>query len=206
MFSLRPIVGTLRSAQWRRVGRKGTVCEPVAIDAATEGGMQRLTHQLDGRPDRFGRFCKGMGIVGVVAALAAPALAAAADPPKRPNIVVILGDDMGFSDMGSFGSEIKTPNLDSLAREGVRFTNFYTHASCSPTRSMLLSGVDTHRNGLGNMDEWTAPNQNGVPGYEGYLNDQVATLPQVSPMSSESKHRAPGPGSKRCDHKLLTKR
>ena len=61
----------------------------------------------------------------------------------------------------------------------MRFTNFYTHASCSPTRSMLLSGVDTHLNGLGNMDEWTAPNQRGVLGYEGYLNDRVATLPQL---------------------------
>jgi arylsulfatase A-like enzyme len=99
--------------------------------------------------------------------------------PKRPNIVVILGDDLGFADMGSFGSEIRTPNLDALASEGVRFTNFYTHASCSPTRSMLLSGVDTHLNGLGNMDEWTAPNQRGAVGYEGYLNRQVATLPQV---------------------------
>jgi arylsulfatase A-like enzyme len=99
--------------------------------------------------------------------------------PRRPNIVVILGDDLGFADLGSFGGEIKTPNLDALARDGVRFTNFYTHASCSPTRSMLLSGVDTHRNGLGNMDEWTAPNQTGVPGYEGYLNNRVATLPQL---------------------------
>jgi arylsulfatase len=61
----------------------------------------------------------------------------------------------------------------------VRFANFYTHASCSPTRSLLLSGVDTHLNGLGNMDEWTAPNQRNVPGYEGYLNDQVVTLPQL---------------------------
>jgi arylsulfatase A-like enzyme len=52
---------------------------------------------------------------------------------------------MGYADMGAFGSEIRTPNLDALARDGVRFTNFYTHASCSPTRSMLLSGVDTHR-------------------------------------------------------------
>jgi arylsulfatase len=78
-----------------------------------------------------------------------------------------------------FGSEIQTPNLDALAREGVRFTNFYTHASCSPTRSMLLSGVDTHLNGLGNMDEWTAPNQVGVAGYEGYLNNRVATVPQL---------------------------
>ena len=105
------------------------------------------------------------------------ALTATAD--ERPNIVIILADDMGFADMGSFGSEIPTPNLDALAQEGVRFTQFYTHASCSPTRSMLLSGVDTHLNGLGNMDEWTAPNQKGVPGYEGYLNDAIVTLPQL---------------------------
>jgi arylsulfatase len=111
--------------------------------------------------------------VPVVAQNTAPA------PAKRPNIVVILADDMGFSDLGSFGSEIKTPNLDSLANDGVRFTNFYTHASSSPTRSMLLTGVDTHLNGLGNMDEWTAPNQWGLDGYEGYLNNRVATVPQL---------------------------
>jgi arylsulfatase len=98
---------------------------------------------------------------------------------KRPNIVIILADDMGFSDIGMFGSEIPTPNLDALASEGMRFSNFYTHGSCSPTRSTLLSGVDTHINGLGNMDEWTAPNQVGKPGYEGVLNDRVATLPQL---------------------------
>jgi arylsulfatase A-like enzyme len=98
---------------------------------------------------------------------------------KRPNVVIILGDDLGFADLGSFGSEIKTPNLDALAKEGVRFSNFYTHASCSPTRSMLLSGVDTHLNGLGNMSEWTAPNQRGLVGYEGYLNKNVVTLPQL---------------------------
>jgi len=110
-----------------------------------------------------------------LSALAVPAYAQA----KRPNIVVILGDDLGYADIGAFGSEINTPNIDALARDGVRFTNFYTHASCSPTRSLLLSGVDTHRNGLGNMDEWTAPNQRGVPGYEGFLNKQVTTLPQL---------------------------
>ena len=98
---------------------------------------------------------------------------------KRPNIVVILGDDMGYSDIGMFGSEIQTPNLDLLASSGVRFTNYYTHASCSPSRAMLLSGVDTHLNGLGNMDEWTAPNQVGKDGYEGNLNDKVVTLPQL---------------------------
>jgi arylsulfatase len=130
------------------------------------------------------KFNVGRVTVAVIAGLLA-ALFAAGTPaqvqvqPKRPNIVIILGDDLGFADMGSFGSEIRTPNLDLLARDGTRFANFYTHASCSPTRSVLLSGVDTHRNGLGNMDEWTAPNQRGIPGYEGYLNNQVATLPQL---------------------------
>ena len=113
-------------------------------------------------------------LAALLAALSALAVPAHAQT-KRPNIVVILADDMGFADMGAFGSEIRTPSLDSLARDGVRFTNFYTHASCSPTRSMLLSGVDTHINGLGNMDEWTAPNQWGVDGYEGYLNNRVAS-------------------------------
>ncbi|MBP6414435.1 MAG: arylsulfatase [Bacteroidia bacterium] len=98
---------------------------------------------------------------------------------KRPNIVVILADDMGYSDIGMFGSEIKTPNIDAIASNGMRFTNFYTHASCSPSRSMLLSGVDTHLNGLGNMDEWTAPNQVGVEGYEGNLNNKIVTVPQL---------------------------
>ncbi|NWF57371.1 MAG: sulfatase-like hydrolase/transferase, partial [Syntrophaceae bacterium] len=102
-------------------------------------------------------------VAGLLAALFA-AVAPVQAQGKRPNIVIILADDLGFADMGSFGSEIKTPNLDSLAGNGVRFTNFYTHASCSPTRSMLLSGVDTHLNGLGNMDEWIAPNQRGVVG------------------------------------------
>jgi arylsulfatase len=127
----------------------------------------------------FSRMQRVLGIVAMGLVLAAPSIAFAEETARRPNIVIILGDDLGFADMGAFGSEIKTPNLDSLANDGVRFTNFYTHASCSPTRSMLLSGVDTHVNGLGNMDEWIAPNQRGIPGYEGYLNNQVTTLPQL---------------------------
>jgi len=102
---------------------------------------------------------------------------------RRPNVVLIVTDDMGYADIGSFGGEIATPNIDSLATDGVRFTNFYTHASCSPTRSMLLSGVDTHLNGLGNMSEWTAPNQLGQPGYEGNLNHNVVTLPELLKQS-----------------------
>jgi arylsulfatase len=120
-----------------------------------------------------------MRALGIFVMVVAPAMASAADAPRRPNIVIILADDMGFADMGSYGSEIKTPHFDSLASNGVRFTNFYTHATCSPTRSILLSGVDTHLNGLGNMDEWTAPNQMGVDGYEGNLSKRVVTLPQL---------------------------
>jgi arylsulfatase len=102
---------------------------------------------------------------------------AAAD--GRPNILLIVADDAGYSDLGSFGGEINTPNLDALAAVGVRFTQFTASATCSPSRSMLLSGVDNHLAGLGNMAEFTAPNQVGQPGYEGYLNDRVAPLPAL---------------------------
>nr|MCU0305928.1 sulfatase-like hydrolase/transferase [Thermoanaerobaculales bacterium] len=131
--------------------------------------LQHETRHDDGKPGALSRLLRVVGLAGLAVVSSAPGICAAADPPRPPNIVVILGDDMGFSDMGSFGSEIATPNLDSLAASGVRFTNFYTHATCSPTRSILLSGVDTHLNGLGNMSEWTAPNQMGLDGYEGNL-------------------------------------
>lgn len=68
---------------------------------------------------------------------------------KRPNFLVIVADDLGFSDVGSFGGEIKTPHIDSLAKNGVRFTDFHAAAACSPTRSMLLSGTDHRKRMLG---------------------------------------------------------
>jgi len=98
---------------------------------------------------------------------------------KRPNILLIIGDDMGFSDVGAFGSEVATPNIDALANEGLIFTNFHVGATCSPTRSLLLTGVDNHRNGLGNMHEFLTDEQRGQPGYEGYLNKDVVTIIQL---------------------------
>lgn len=95
---------------------------------------------------------------------------------KRPNILIVLADDMGFGDIGSFGSEIETPNIDRLASHGIRFTNFHVGAACSPTRTMLMTGVDNHLAGLGNMLEIQADNQFGKPGYEGHLNDSVVTV------------------------------
>jgi arylsulfatase len=98
---------------------------------------------------------------------------------QRPNILLVVVDDLGWTDLGSFGSEIETPNLDVLAKQGVKFTSFYTSVSCSPTRSMLLTGTDNHIAGLGNMAELLTPEQRGKPGYEGHLNDRVVTLPEV---------------------------
>lgn len=86
---------------------------------------------------------------------------------------------MGWSDIGPYGGEINTPNLDKLAKQGVIFTDFHASISCSPTRSMLLSGTDNHLAGLGNMGELLAPNQVGQPGYEGYLNNNVVSLAEV---------------------------
>ena len=117
-----------------------------------------------------------LAAIGIAAALVGTLGAQETAKPRRPNIVMIVADDMGFSDMGMFGGEIHTPNLDALAQGGVRFTNFYCGPSCSPTRSMLFSGTDSHVAGLGNMDEWTAPNQRGVPGYEGVLNQQMTSF------------------------------
>ena len=98
------------------------------------------------------------------------------DVAKRPNILLILADDMGYSDLGSFGSEISTPNLDKLAMGGVRMTSLYAAATCSPSRSMLLSGADSHRAGMGTMYNDQAPNQLGQPGYEGYMNKDVISV------------------------------
>ncbi len=152
---------------------------PLACRAAPIDGSLRRTRATIRKRANLSPLLMTLWVAVMVAVLAVPAITIAADAPRRPNIVIILADDLGYADMGSFGSEIKTPNLDSLAKDGVRFTNFYTHASCSPTRSMLLSGVDTHLNGLGNMNEMIAPNQRGVPGYEGNLNNRVVTLPQL---------------------------
>lgn len=94
----------------------------------------------------------------------------------RPNIVLLVVDDWGFTDVGAFGGEIRTPNIDALAARGVRFTNFHVAGSCSPTRAMLQTGVGNHRAGLGNMPETIPPEHVGKPGYETVLNDRVVTV------------------------------
>jgi arylsulfatase len=97
----------------------------------------------------------------------------------RPNILLIVADDLGYGDIGFNGSEIETPNLDLLARSGLRFDQFHTLPTCSPTRSMLLTGVDNHLNGLGTMKEDKLPHHEGLPGYQGYLNDHTVTVAEL---------------------------
>ena len=97
----------------------------------------------------------------------------------RPNIIIVLLDDTGYADIGAYGSEISTPNIDRLASAGVRFTNFHAAAACTPTRGMLLTGVDNHRVGMGNMIEIMADNQFDQPGYEGFMGYSVVTLPTL---------------------------
>ena len=98
---------------------------------------------------------------------------------SRPNFLLVVVDDMGYTDLGSFGGEIETPNIDALANAGVRFTDFHVSVSCSPTRSMLLSGTDNHLAGMGTMSELVHPWQKGKPGYETHINDRVVTLPEL---------------------------
>lgn len=105
--------------------------------------------------------------------------AAAPAAEEKPNILLVMADDMGWSDLGVFGSEIETPHLDRLAERGVIFTDFHVSVSCSPTRSMLLSGNDNHIAGLGNMGELLTENQKGKPGYEGYLNSRVVSMAEA---------------------------
>ena len=87
---------------------------------------------------------------------------------KRPNVIIVMADDMGWSDIGCYGSEIETPNLDRLAKNGLRFTQFYNTGRCCPTRASLLTGTYPHQAGIGWM-----MSDSGLPGYKGDLGSSV---------------------------------
>ena len=100
-------------------------------------------------------------------------------PAERPNILLIVADDLGYSDVGVYGSEIATPNIDALASEGVMFTQFHVWPNCGPTRGAMMTGVDPHRAGMASNHGGAAENQKGMPGYEGHLRNDVVTISQL---------------------------
>ncbi|QLC25397.1 arylsulfatase [Parasphingopyxis algicola] len=112
-------------------------------------------------------------------AACAPRAGAQEQAAERPNILIILADDLAYSDIAPYGGEIDTPNLSRLADNGITFSYFHTSPMCSPSRAMLLTGVAQHRTGYGSMAEFLSENQRGQPGYEGYLNDRVVTLAEI---------------------------
>jgi arylsulfatase A-like enzyme len=121
---------------------------------------------------RFGRVISCGAGAGLL--LTAGCSTDAGDDPPKPNIILILADDMGYSDIGCFGGEIPTPNIDRLAENGIRFTRFYNGGRCCPTRASLLTGLYAHQAGVGAMIE-----PGDRPGYLGRLNDSCATLAEL---------------------------
>jgi arylsulfatase A-like enzyme len=112
----------------------------------------------------------GLGLLAFGPSAAAPAA------PVRPNIVVIVVDDAGYTDFGAYGGEIATPTIDALAAGGVRFSNFHATPMCAPSRAMLLTGVDSHTAGVANLPETTPPQHRKAPAYQGRLAANVVTV------------------------------
>jgi arylsulfatase/uncharacterized sulfatase len=136
--------------------------------------------ETGGGPDRMAVVRRaGLLAAGVLLAAVPAAAQRAPAPPRHPNIVILLADDWGFSDVGSFGAGYATPNIDALAKAGVRFSNFHAAGSCSPTRAMLQTGVMNHRAGLGNMPETIPDAHRGKPGYDTVMNHSVVTIAQM---------------------------
>ncbi|MEO0981686.1 MAG: arylsulfatase [Pseudomonadota bacterium] len=112
--------------------------------------------------------------IGVIAALVL--MVGSARAQERPNIVLILADDVGFLDFGTYGGEAATPNIDALAARGALFTNYRTSPLCAPSRAMLLTGIDNHRTGVATIPEVLPPEHRGQPGYSLHLEPGVATV------------------------------
>lgn len=114
-------------------------------------------------------------LVAAILAISAFTSASASTTPA-PNIVLIMADDLGYTDLGVYGGEVNTPNINALADNGTLLTSYHTSPLCSPSRAMLMTGVESHRAGLGNLPETTPLSFRGEPAYLGRLNERVETL------------------------------
>lgn len=150
-----------------------------------------------------------LGAIALVLA-AAPALAQPGPPaqpaPRKPNIIVILVDDAAFMDFGAFGGEARTPNIDRLAAAGAMMTNYHTSPLCSPSRAMLLTGMDSHRTGVSTIEEVLPPELKGKPGYTLRLEPGVVTIADrlkangYRTLMSGKWHLGHGPGDLPNEH------
>lgn len=122
------------------------------------------------------KFLKAIGVVGLLTVCQTPSHA---DTSQKPNFLLIVADDLGWSDLGFLGSAIRTPNLDALAQKGVFLSHFYVAPTCSPTRSMLMTGVSNQAAGVGTMHGLQAPNQVGRKEYAAQLHNQVLTVAEM---------------------------
>lgn len=98
---------------------------------------------------------------------------------ERPNIVLILIDDLGFTDLGAYGGEIDTPYIDQIADNGLIFSNYHTSPECAPSRAMLLTGMDNHNTGIPMLPEVLPRKLTSIPGYEGYLVPEALTIAEI---------------------------
>lgn len=163
--------------RWRQVDAPpGPSGNPAPQRAELAGDKHKET-VVPNPTSRFALACTALAAGLALAACSTPAVAPQADAAKRPNILLIVADDLGFNDLGITGSEIRTPNLDALAQRSVVMTDFHSAPTCSPTRSMLMTGVDNHQAGLGEMAERKkAPNQADQPAYAGHLDARLVTI------------------------------
>ncbi|MEZ6022275.1 MAG: sulfatase-like hydrolase/transferase [Hyphomonadaceae bacterium] len=115
-------------------------------------------------------------LFGLLSVMLLSGQAAPSDPPAHPNIVLIVIDDAGFTDLGAYGGEARTPNIDALAASGAQFSRYYTSPLCSPSRAMLMTGMDNHRTGHATIVEVLPPELSGRPGYTMHLEPGVVTL------------------------------
>jgi len=120
-----------------------------------------------------------MCVASAITCIMTPLQEAIAEEIKTPNFVTIIIDDMGFSDLGAFGGEISTPNIDQLANTGTVLSNFYASSTSSPSRSMLFTGKDSHPAGMGNMGGSMREEQRGQPGYEGIMSLDALPFPEL---------------------------
>src|SRR5450631_2658067 len=127
---------------------------------------------------RHGQFIKMIILFFLILGDMRPSFAQS-KPDLRPNILLIVADDLGYADLGCYGGEIKTPNIDLLAKQGILFTQFHTSPLCAPTRSMILTGNDNHVAGMGSMFSVEGTTRAGKPGYERHLTDRIVTVAQL---------------------------